>query len=102
EVLAERYRVTREIGRGGMATVYLAHDLKHARAVAVKVVHPALHSAFTADRFVREIAIVAQLHHPHIVPLFDSGEAGGAPSFLLPSYARAFLPHRLPGRAGRL
>ena len=95
DVLAERYRVTREIGRGGMATVYLAHDLKHARDVAVKVVHPALYSAFTADRFVQEIAIVAQLHHPHIVPLYDSGEAGGSRYFVMPYEAGASLRHRL-------
>ena len=95
DVLAERYRVTREIGRGGMATVYLAHDLKHARDVAVKVVHPALYSAFAADRFVQEIAIVAQLHHPHIVPLYDSGEANGSRYFVMPYEAGASLRHRL-------
>src|SRR5829696_2984758 len=95
DVLAERYRVTREIGRGGMATVYLAHDLKHARDVAVKVVHPALYSAFAADRFGQEIAIVAQLHHPHIVPLYDSGEAGGSRYFVMPYEAGASLRHRL-------
>ena len=95
EVLAERYRVTREIGRGGMATVYLAHDLKHARDVAVKVVHPALNSAFAAERFAQEIAIVAQLHHPHIVPLYDSGEAGGSRYFVMPYEAGASLRHRL-------
>src|SRR5688572_24524838 len=95
DVLAERYRVTREIGRGGMATVYLAHDLKHARDVAVKVVHPALYSAFAADRFVQEIGIVAQLHHPHIVPPYDSGEAGGSRYFVMPYEAGASLRHRL-------
>ena len=95
DVLAERYRVTREIGRGGMATVYLAHDLKHARDVAVKVVHPALRSAFAAERFAQEIAIVAQLHHPHIVPLYDSGEAGGSRYFVMPYEAGASLRHRL-------
>ena len=95
DVLAERYRVVREIGRGGMATVYLAHDLKHARDVAVKIVHPALYSAFAADRFALEIGIVAQLHHPHIVPLFDSGEAGGSRYFVMPYEAGASLRHRL-------
>src|SRR5678816_3890905 len=71
--LAERYRVARELGRGGMATVYLARDLKHGREVAVKVVHPSVASALGPERFLREIAIAAQLHHPHIVQLYDSG-----------------------------
>ena len=84
EALASRYRVTREIGRGGMATVYLARDLRHERDVAVKVVQPALASALGADRFLREIDIVARLHHPHIVPLFDSGEAGGSLYYVMP------------------
>ena len=82
--LASRYRQTRELGRGGMATVYLAHDLKHRRDVAVKVVHPRLTSALGADRFLREIEIVAQLQHPHIVPLFDSGEADGSLYYVMP------------------
>jgi hypothetical protein len=77
ETLADRYRLSRELGRGGMATVYLAHDLKHGRDVAVKVVHPVLASALGPERFLREITIAAQLHHPHIVPLYDSGEADG-------------------------
>ncbi len=82
--LAGRYRVTRELGRGGMATVYLARDLRHERDVAVKVVEPALASALGADRFLSEIGIVARLHHPHIVPLFDSGESAGSLYYVMP------------------
>ena len=82
--LAERYRVTRELGRGGMATVYLARDLRHERDVAVKVVQPFVASALGADRFLREIGIVARLHHPHIVPLFDSGESDGSLYYVMP------------------
>lgn len=73
QVIAERYRITREIGRGGMATVYLAHDLKHARDVALKVVRSELVATVGSSRFLREIEIAAQLRHPHIVPLYDSG-----------------------------
>ncbi len=82
--LAERYSVTHEIGRGGMATVFHAEDLKHGRSVAVKVLQPELASAITADRFLREIQIAAQLQHPHIVPLYDSGEADGFLYFVMP------------------
>ena len=82
--LAGRYRVMRELGRGGMATVYLARDLRHERDVAVKVVQPSVASALGADSFLREIGIVARLHHPHIVPLFDSGEAGGSLYYVMP------------------
>jgi serine/threonine protein kinase/WD40 repeat protein len=95
ETLAERYRLTRELGRGGMATVYLAHDRKHGRDVAVKVVHPALASALGADRFLREITIAAQLHHPHIVPLYDSGEADGLLYYVMPYEAGLSLRQRL-------
>jgi len=74
DVLADRYRVLREVGRGGMAIVYLAQDLKHGREVAVKVVRPSLAAAIGRERFLREIEIAAGLRHPHIVPLYDSGE----------------------------
>ncbi|MEP7325530.1 MAG: serine/threonine-protein kinase [Gemmatimonadota bacterium] len=74
--LADRYRIERELGQGGMATVYLAEDLKHHRQVAVKVLRPELAAALGADRFLREIETTANLRHPHILPLFDSGEAG--------------------------
>jgi len=73
--LSDRYAIEREIGRGGMATVYLARDLKHERRVAIKVLRPELSTALGAQRFLREVRIAAQLQHPHIVPIFDSGEA---------------------------
>ena len=95
ESLAGRYRLTREVGRGGMATVYLAHDLKHARDVAVKVVHPLLASSSGGDRFLREIEIVAGLHHPHIVPLYDSGEADGSLYYVMPYEDGSSLRQRL-------
>jgi tetratricopeptide (TPR) repeat protein len=84
--LAARYQVEREIGRGGMALVFLARDLKHGRRVAVKVLRPDLSAAIGVDRFLREIQIGASLQHPHIVPLHDSGEAQG-----LPFYVMAFV-----------
>jgi len=95
ESLAERYRPTMELGRGGMATVYLARDLKHARDVAVKVVHPEIAFVLGRDRFLREIEIVAQLHHPHIVPLYDSGEADGLLFYVMPYEAEPSLRTRL-------
>lgn len=95
EALAERYRLITQLGRGGMATVYLAHDLKHARDVAVKIVHPVIASALGADLFLREIEIVAQLHHPHIVPLFDSGEASDSLYYVMPYEAGASLRERI-------
>jgi hypothetical protein len=73
--LADRYRVEREIGAGGMATVYLAHDIKHDRDVALKVLKPELAAVLGAERFVVEIKTTAALQHPHILPLFDSGTA---------------------------
>jgi eukaryotic-like serine/threonine-protein kinase len=75
--LAARYRIVREVGAGGMAAVYLAEDLKHHRRVALKVLHPELAHAIGPDRFLREIETTAALHHPHILPLYDSGEADG-------------------------
>jgi serine/threonine protein kinase len=95
EALAERYRLTSQLGRGGMATVYLARDIKHGRDVAVKVVHPVVASALGADLFLREIEIVAQLHHPHIVPLFDSGEADGSLYYVMPYEEGSTLRRRL-------
>ncbi len=73
--LANRYSVQHEIGRGGMATVFLAQDIKHARPVAVKVLAPELGASLAADRFLREIKISAKLQHPHTGPLYDSGVA---------------------------
>ena len=74
QVIAERYRITRELGRGGMATVYLAHDLKHTRDVALKVVRSELVTTIGSGRFLREIEIAARMRHPNIVPLYDSGQ----------------------------
>ncbi len=73
--LADRYKIERHLGEGGMANVYLAHDLKHDRKVAVKVLRPELAAVLGAERFVQEIKTTANLQHPHILPLFDSGEA---------------------------
>src|SRR2546426_9646591 len=75
--LAPHYTIERELGRGGTTTVYLARDLKHNRAVVLKVLHPELSSAVAAERFLRQIRLVAQLRHPHILPLYDSGDADG-------------------------
>ena len=82
--LADRYRLERELGEGGMATVYLAHDLKHDRPVAVKVLKPELAAALGAERFLKEIRVTANLQHPHILPLYDSGSAGGALFYVMP------------------
>jgi serine/threonine protein kinase len=73
--LADRYRIERELGQGGMATVYLAEDLRHDRKVAIKVLKPELAAVLGADRFVVEIKTTAALSHPHILPLYDPGEA---------------------------
>jgi serine/threonine protein kinase len=77
KALSDRYRVERELGVGGMATVFLAHDLKHERDVALKVLHPELAAVLGAERFLAEIKVTAKLQHPHIKPLLDSGEADG-------------------------
>ncbi|MBW8770238.1 MAG: protein kinase [Gemmatimonadetes bacterium] len=82
--LAGRYRIERVIGRGGMATVYLADDLRHRRKVAIKLLEPELAYAVGAERFLREIEIAAGLSHPHIVPLFDSGDADGQLFYVMP------------------
>ncbi len=82
--LADRYRIERELGPGGMATVYLAEDLKHKRKVAVKVLKPELAAVLGAERFVVEITTTAALQHPHILPLFDSGEADGFLYYVMP------------------
>ena len=82
--LADRYRIERELGQGGMATVYLAEDLKHKRKVALKVLKPELAAVLGADRFVQEITTTAALQHPHILPLFDSGTADGFLYYVMP------------------
>jgi tRNA A-37 threonylcarbamoyl transferase component Bud32/dipeptidyl aminopeptidase/acylaminoacyl peptidase len=82
--LADRYTVERELGQGGMATVYLAHDIKHQRKVAIKVLKPELAAVLGADRFVQEITTTAALQHPHILPLFDSGVADSFLYYVMP------------------
>ena len=82
--LADRYRIEEELGQGGMATVYLAHDLRHDRPVAVKVLRPELAAVIGAERFLTEIRTTANLQHPHILPLFDSGEADGFLFYVMP------------------
>lgn len=82
--LSERYAITRELGAGGMATVYLAEDIKHQRQVAIKVLRPELAAVLGADRFVQEIHTTAQLQHPNILPLFDSGSAEGFLYYVMP------------------
>jgi eukaryotic-like serine/threonine-protein kinase len=93
--LADRYRVVRELGHGGMAIVYLARDLRHDRDVAIKVLHPDLGAAIGADRFLREIRVAASLHHPNVVPLYDSGEADGTLYYVMPVAGEESLRERL-------
>src|SRR5713226_619250 len=92
---ADRYNVERELGTGGMATVYLARDLKHDRAVALKVLRPELAAVLGIERFLSEIRVTARLQHPHILPLFDSGQAGGLIYYVMPHVAGESLRHRL-------
>src|SRR5678816_431859 len=101
KALENKYRISRELGRGGMATVYLAEDLRHGRDVAVKVLHPDLSSALGADRFLREIRLAARLNHPHILPLFDSGEAEGFLYYVMP-YVEGESLRDLMNREGRI
>src|SRR6476646_4610344 len=84
EALADRYTIERELGRGGMATVFLAQDLRHERPVALKVLHPELAAALGPERFEREIKLAARLQHPHILSVHDSGEAAGQLWFTMP------------------
>ena len=99
--LADRYRLGRELGQGGMATVYLAQDLRHDRNVALKVLRPELASALGAERFLREVKIAANLTHPHILPLHDSGEAEGFLYYVMPFISGESLRARLT-REGEL
>jgi TolB-like protein len=93
--LAGRYTIERELGRGGMATVYLAQDLKHNRPVALKVLRPELAAPLVSDRFLREVQITARLNHPHILPLLDSGEADGFVYYTMPYVEGESLRDRL-------
>jgi eukaryotic-like serine/threonine-protein kinase len=99
--VGDRYRVERELGQGGMAVVFLAEDLKHRRRVALKVLKPELSAALGGERFLREIEIAAALQHPHILPLFDSGEAGGLLWYVMP-YAEGESVRQRMAREGQL
>ena len=93
--LADRYRLERELGQGGMATVYLAEDLKHRRKVAIKVLRPELAAVIGAERFLREIQTIATLQHPHILGLIDSGEVNGTAYYVMPFVDGESLRDRL-------
>jgi tRNA A-37 threonylcarbamoyl transferase component Bud32/tetratricopeptide (TPR) repeat protein len=93
--LADRYRLERKLGEGGMSIVFLARDLRHERLVAVKMLRPELSAALGSERFLREIRIVAGLQHPHILPLHDSGEAGGILYYVMPYVEGESLRQRL-------
>ncbi len=101
EALADRYTVIRELGRGGMATVYLADDLRHGRQVAIKVLRPELGALLGPDRFTREIRVAASLNHPHILPLYDSGQVpatagdGGQLYYVMPYVRGGSLREKL-------
>ncbi|MBK8006866.1 MAG: serine/threonine protein kinase [Gemmatimonadetes bacterium] len=89
--LADRYRIERELGAGGMATVYLAHDLRHDRRVALKVLRPELAAMIGAERFLAEIKVTANLQHPHILALFESGRTGGTGGADLVYYVMPYI-----------
>src|SRR2546425_2959806 len=93
--LADRYALERELGRGGMAIVFLARDLRHDRAVAIKVLRHEIAAALGAERFLREIQIAAKLHHPHVLPLYDSGAAGDLLYYVMPYVEGESLRQRL-------
>jgi len=101
DALADRYRLERELGAGGMATVYLAEDLKHHRSVAIKVLRPELSAILGTERFLKEIQLTASLQHPNILPLFDSGSAEGLLYYVMPFVAGETLRTRLK-REGQL
>lgn len=95
QALADRYRIERQLAEGGMATVYLAHDIRHDRSVALKVLKSELAAVVGAERFVREIRTTASLQHPHILPLFDSGSADGFLYYVMPYVDGETLRERL-------
>src|SRR5262249_39378319 len=95
--LTGRYSLLREVGSGGMATVYAAHDVRHDRQVALKVLRSDLAGDFSAERFAREIKLAARLAHPNILPLFDSGDGGGFLYFVMPLVEGESLRDRLNG-----
>src|SRR6266550_5173319 len=83
-LFAERYRIERVVGRGGMATVYAAEDIRHHRRVALKILHREFRAALGGERFLREIELTANLQHPNILPLFDSGDVDGMLYYVMP------------------
>ncbi|MDH5197227.1 MAG: serine/threonine protein kinase, partial [Gemmatimonadota bacterium] len=93
--IADRYVIEQEVGQGGMATVYLAHDVKHDRKVALKVLRPELAAVIGADRFLQEIKVTANLQHSHILPLYDSGAAEGFLYYVMPYVEGETLRTRL-------
>ena len=109
ELINGNYRIERKLGQGGMATVYLAHDVRHDRKVAVKVLHPELSAAFRSEQFLAEIRTMAQLQHPHILQLHDSGEVDGLLFYVMPYVEGETLRQRIdrdaqldPGEAVRI
>src|ERR1700741_1974125 len=100
--LADRYTIERKIGSGGMANVFVAHDVRHNRKVAIKIMHPELAMRIGIERFLREIETTAKLQHPHILPLFDSGAVEGTVFYVMPYVegeslrARLKREHQLP------
>mgnify|MGYP002066694389 CR=1 FL=1 len=99
--IASRYRIERELGHGGMATVYLTQDLKHGRSVALKLLRPEIAAVLGSDRFLREIQVSARLSHPNILPLYDSDEAAGLLFYVMPYVEEGTLHDRLfKGRPG--
>src|SRR5215831_9698973 len=95
QALSDRYVIERELGRGGMATVFLARDVKHKRLVALKVLRQDVSAVLGAERFLREIEIAARLQHPHILPLHDSGELSGTLFYVMPYVEGESLRDRL-------
>ena len=95
DALADRYRIDRELGRGGFALVYLAHDLRHDRPVGIKVLDPEIAASLGVERFEREIRLAARLQHPHILGVFDSGEAAGRLWYAMPYVEGESLRDRL-------
>src|SRR5688500_16429182 len=93
--ITDRYRLGRELGSGGMATVYLAQDLRHDRPVAIKVLRPEIAVGVGAERFLREVRLAARLQHPHILPVFESGDAAGQLWYAMPFVEGESLRHRL-------
>ncbi len=90
--LSDRYTIERELGAGGMATVYLAHDLRHERSVAIKVLRSDIAQTIGADRFLREIQLAAKLNHPNILALFDSGHADDTLFYVMPAVEGRLTP----------